>query len=113
MQAHATNSTHRNVTPMPAREMRKVLLVGGEDFLLNYVSSHLFLGARRARVAGKAVKLSEALPRLKSGAIDIVWLSRQFSPDELLLFATDARESGYRGVILQAEPTPPEPTIPC
>src|SRR5271155_2992405 len=109
MRAQTTNSTHGNVAP--ARGMSKVLLVGGEEFLLNHVSSHLFFGAQRARIAGKAVKLSEALPRLKSGAIDVVWLSRQFSPEEMLFFAADAKESGYRGVILQAEPTPPEPPI--
>src|SRR5271155_6247591 len=114
MRAQTTNSTHGNVAP--ARGMSKVLLVGGEEFLLNHVSSHLFFGAQRARIAGKAIKLSEALPRLKSGAIDVVWLSRQFSPEELLLFAADAKQSGYRGVILQTAAVPREatdPTIPC
>src|SRR5271154_4255871 len=115
MRAQTTNSTHGNVAPTPARGMSKVLLVGGEEFLLNHVSSHLFFGAQRARTAGKAVKLSEALPRLKSGAIDVVWLSRQFSPEELLLFAADAKQSGYRGVILQTAPsslTQAEPASP-
>src|SRR5271170_6628746 len=113
MREQATNSTHRNVAPMPAREMSKVLLVGGEEFLLNQASRHFFFGTHRARIAGKAVKLSEALPRLKSDAIDVVWLSRQFSPEELLVFAADAKHCGYRGVILQAAPSSPNPAEPA
>jgi DNA-binding response OmpR family regulator len=112
MRAEATKSAHRNAGQAPQREVSRVLLVGGDEFLLHNASSHLFFGSRRAQVAGRAVKLSEALPRLKSG-IDVVWLSRQFSPEELLLFATEAKQCGYRGVILQAALTSREPAIPC
>ncbi len=81
-----------------------MLLVGADEFRPSHASRHIFFGTHRAKIAGRAEKLSEALPRLKSSTIDVVLLGRQFSPEELLLFAVDAKRCGYCGVILQAEP---------
>jgi DNA-binding winged helix-turn-helix (wHTH) protein len=116
MPAQPARPAHLNSTQMQSRSVSKVLLVGGEDFLINRASSHVYFGGQQARVVGKAVKLSEALPRLKPGGIDIVWLSCQFSSEELLHFAFDAKANGYQGVILQAQSSvlkPSDPRTPC
>lgn len=80
----------------------KVLIVGGDSLLPGHASRHFFFGNQRARIADRTEKLSEALPRLKSTVIDIVLTGGDFTPEELLLFAIDAKQCGYTGVILQA-----------
>ena len=105
MRAQAVKPNQPSLTPQSDMRQSKVLLVGGDPLLPGHKSRHFFFGAQRARIAGRAEKLSEALPRLKSTVIDIVLLSREFSPEELLRFAFDAKQCGYRGLILQADPS--------
>ncbi len=105
MQAQAAKLNQPSSTQQSDMRQSKVLLVGGDPLLPGHTSRHFFFGAQRARIAGRAEKLSEALPRLKPTMIDVVLLGREFGPEELLLFAFDAKQCGYRGVILQADPS--------
>ena len=105
MRAQAVKPNQPSLTPQSDMRQSKVLLVGGDPLLPGHANRHFFFGARQVRIAGRAEKLSDALPRLTSTVIDIVLLGREFSPEELLVFAFDAKECGYRGLILQADPS--------
>ena len=105
MRAQAAKLNQPSSTQQSDMRQSKVLLVGGDPLLPGHTSRQFFFGGQRARIAGRAEKLSEALPRLKSTVIDVILLGREFSPEELLLFAFDAKQCGYRGVILQADPS--------
>ncbi len=104
MQTQVTKSTAGRMAEKSGSRLNKVLLVGEVGLFPGPASHNFYFGAQRARIAGRAAKLSEALPRLESSVIDVVLLGREFSPEELLLFAVNAKSCGFRGVILQAEP---------
>jgi DNA-binding CsgD family transcriptional regulator/DNA-binding winged helix-turn-helix (wHTH) protein len=81
------------------REAR-ILFVGNEEHFRGGVSSGMING-RRSHVAGNAATLLGALARLHSQTIDVVLLSDAFRDDELALFTSDARRSGYQGLIFR------------
>jgi DNA-binding response OmpR family regulator len=105
MAAYGIKSTYGYTPQCPQTECGKVLLVGSEYVLQDRLTRQLFFGDYRARIAGRSATLNEALPRLKSAAIDLVLLGHEFSPEELVHFAVDARNVGYRGVMVQIGPS--------
>ena len=106
MRTQAPNMARGNGKTKPIAGLGKVLLVGRKEMLSGRASRHFFFGGHRARISARAATPQDALPHLNSGAIDVVWLSREFHPEELLDFAVEAKRRGYNGMILQAETAP-------
>jgi DNA-binding response OmpR family regulator len=59
------------------------------------------IAGKPSYVAGKSTTLLGALARLHAQAIDVVLLSHTFRDEDLALFITDARRSGFKGLILR------------
>jgi DNA-binding winged helix-turn-helix (wHTH) protein len=113
MEGQIVKTAHESARHQPLNHCGRVLLVGMEYVLRQKVARSLFWGDCRAQIAGRAATPVDALPRLKSGAIDIVLLGREFGPEELLSFAAHAKKAGYGGIIVQPEQPLDHSTAPA
>jgi DNA-binding CsgD family transcriptional regulator len=84
--------------------LNRLLLIGSEDAFKSDMTRRVF-GGHPFRIAARSTTLLGALGRLESRAIDLVLLSREFSTEELSLFAFDAHRRGFAGLILQVAST--------
>ena len=89
--------------------LNRLLLVGSDDAFKSDTARRIF-GGHPFRIAARSTTLLGALARLESGAIDLVLLSREFSTEELSLFAFDAHRRGFAGLILHVASATDEPT---
>ena len=80
-------------------QLSKLLLIGSDDVFKSDVACRIFNG-HQFRIVGRSTTLLGALAHLKSSAIDLVLLSREFREEELSLFALDAHRRGFDGLIL-------------
>jgi DNA-binding CsgD family transcriptional regulator/DNA-binding winged helix-turn-helix (wHTH) protein len=95
---------HRKVSTLTtARETRvvKLLLVGHDHEFDGHVIRRIF-DTTQPWVASRSPTLLGALDRIQSDPIDVVLLGRFLRSAEVELFVTDARRSGFEGLILQA-----------
>lgn len=100
---HTKRSYGATKRPRKGR-LNRLLLIGSEDAFKSNLTRRVF-GGHPFRIAARSTTLLGALARLESRAIDLVLLSREFSTEELSLFAFDAHRRGFAGLILQIAST--------
>jgi DNA-binding CsgD family transcriptional regulator len=84
----------------PKEREAKLLFVGRDDEFEDNVTLGI-LDATKPWVTSRSASLLGALARLQSQHIDFVLLSHKFRDEELDLFVADARQKGFRGLILR------------
>lgn len=99
------------------RRRNSLLLIGSQSAFKNADITRVFAGPQFQLVA-RSSTLDEGLACLAPGTIDVVLLSNEFSETALGLFASEARQRGYDGLILHPVDTrestqDPEPREIC
>ncbi len=82
----------------------RLLLAGDEHELNSEMMHRTFEGKRRLTIA-RSASLLGALDRMQTQRADIVLLSQNFRDEEVAAFLSNARRSGFEGLILRVAST--------
>jgi DNA-binding NarL/FixJ family response regulator/DNA-binding winged helix-turn-helix (wHTH) protein len=87
--------------PGAAKQWPVTLLVAGREDELDSDMMHHISGGCRRMIIARSASLLDVLQRIQTEGADIVLLSRNFREEEVAVFVSNVRNTGFEGLILR------------